>query len=485
MQQASDEHMDTRMDEQAPAAAEAVNGIKAGPAAAKAPGQGSGGKVFVKTFGCQMNVYDSERMTEALAGHGYAETGRIEDADLVILNTCHIREKAAEKVYSDLGRVRQVKDEREAAGQGTLVAVVGCVAQAEGAEIVARAPIVDLVVGPQSYHRLPELLSRARTETKGIVDTDFPEEDKFARLPERAPARGFAAFLTVQEGCDKFCTFCVVPYTRGMEYSRRVVDVEAEARRLATGGVREITLLGQNVNGYHGEGPDGRPWSLAALIRRLAQIDGLERLRYTTSHPCDMGEDLIAAHGEEAKLMPYLHLPFQAGSDRILAAMNRKHTTAEYLDIVARIRSVRPGIALSTDIIVGFPGETEAEFEETLALVAEVGFAQAYSFKYSARPGTPAGKLGDQIPEAVKTERLVRLQKALEAQQAEFNARCVGQSLPVLFEKPGKHPGQLIGRSPYLQSVHAEAAPDLVGQILPVEISSSKPNSLAGVIRTA
>jgi len=440
-------------------------------------------KVFIKTFGCQMNVYDSERMTEALAAQGYSEASAIEDADLVILNTCHIREKAAEKVYSDLGRIRQVKDARSAAGRETVVAVAGCVAQAEGAEIVARAPVVDLVVGPQSYHRLPELLDQAKTGLKSVVETTFPEEEKFAQLPERAPSRGVTAFITVQEGCDKFCTFCVVPYTRGMEYSRSVADVAAEARKLVAGGVREITVLGQNVNAYHGQGSDGASWSLAQLIRHLAQIDGIERLRYTTSHPRDMSDDLIAAHCEEEKLMPYLHLPFQAGSDRILAAMNRKHTAKEYIDLVARIRAARPGIALSTDIIVGFPGETEAEFEETLALVGEVGFAQAYSFKYSARPGTPAGKLDDQVPDAVKTDRLLRLQKLLDSQQAAFNAQCVGRTLPILFEKPGRRPGQLAGRSPYLQAVHAEGAPELLGRILPVEISACGTNSLAGVIR--
>ena len=430
-----------------------------------------------------MNVYDSERMTEALAAHGYAEAGAVEDADLVILNTCHIREKAAEKVYSDLGRIRDLKDERAAAGHDMLLAVVGCVAQAEGAEMVARAPYVDLVVGPQSYHRLPELIGRARTENRSLVDTAFPDEEKFAHLPQRAPAKAVTAFLTVQEGCDKFCTFCVVPYTRGMEYSRSVADVEREARRLVDGGVREITLLGQNVNAYHGEGPDGRPWSLAALIRRLAAIDGLQRLRYTTSHPRDMDDDLIAAHGEEKKLMPYLPLPFQSGADRILAAMNRKHTAREYLDLVARVRAAQPEIALSTDVIVGFLGETEAEFEATLAIITEVGFAQAYSFKYSARPGTPAGKLADQVPNAVKAERLARLQALLGRQQAAFNARCVGRTLPVLFERQGRRSGQLVGRSPYLQGVHAKAAPEMLGRILPVEISSCGPNSLAGVIR--
>jgi tRNA-2-methylthio-N6-dimethylallyladenosine synthase len=345
--------------------------------------------------------------------------------------------------------------------------------------------VVDLVVGPQSYHRLPELIARVRRENNSVVDTEFPQENKFASLPARAPAQGPTAFLTVQEGCDKFCTFCVVPYTRGTEYSRSVADIEREARNLIDTGVREITLLGQNVNAYHGNGPDGASWSLAQLIRHLAKIEGLARLRYTTSHPRDMSDDLIAAHGEEEKLMPYLHLPFQAGSDRILAAMNRKHTAEQYLDLVTRIRAVQPRIALSTDIIVGFPGETEMEFEETLAVTKMVGFAQAYSFKYSARPGTPAAKLGVQVPDEVKSRRLVRLQELLDTQQGAFNARCVGRVLPVLFEKPGRRPGQLVGRSPYLQSVHAEAAPDHLGRILPVEILACGPNSLAGVIRPA
>ncbi|MGZ5822765.1 MAG: tRNA (N6-isopentenyl adenosine(37)-C2)-methylthiotransferase MiaB [Hyphomicrobium sp.] len=445
----------------------------------------AGGKVFVKSYGCQMNVYDSERMTEALAQQGYAQTASIEDADLVVLNTCHIREKAAEKVYSELGRVRELKEERAAAGRSTLVAVVGCVAQAEGAEIIRRAPAVDLVVGPQSYHRLPELMARARIERKSLVDTDFPEEDKFSRLPARTPTRAATAFLTVQEGCDKFCTFCVVPYTRGMEYSRSVADIEREARALVESGVREITLLGQNVNAYHGEGPGGAAWSLAQLIRHLARIDGLARLRYTTSHPRDMSDDLIAAHAEEEKLMPYLHLPFQAGCDRTLGAMNRKHMARDYLDLVRRIRAAQPQIALSTDIIVGFPGETDAEFEETLRLTQEVGFAQAYSFKYSPRPGTPAAKLGEQVPDEVKSARLARLQELLEVQQAAFNARWVGCKLPVLFEKPRRRLGQLIGRSPYLQAVHAEAPAEHIGHILPVEILTCGPNSLAGVIRSA
>jgi tRNA-2-methylthio-N6-dimethylallyladenosine synthase len=448
-------------------------------------------KVFVKTFGCQMNVYDSERMTEALGPYGYAETADIDAADVVILNTCHIREKAAEKVYSELGRIRQLKEQRRASGKDTLVAIAGCVAQAEGAEILHRAPAVDLVVGPQSYHRLPELLFRARSESRRIVETAFPEEDKFAQLPARRAAtpsaapRAASAFLTVQEGCDKFCTFCVVPYTRGNEYSRSVAEIAAEARRLVDQGVREITLLGQNVNAYHGEGPDGRPWRLSELLAHLAGIDRLERLRYTTSHPRDMTDDLIAAHRDQAKLMPYLHLPFQAGSDRILAAMNRKHTAAEYRALVARIRAARPDIALSTDIIVGFPGETEGEFSATLGLVEEIGFAQAYSFKYSMRPGTPAANIDEQVPEAVKVERLARLQDLLDSQQQRFNESCVGKVMPVLFERSGRHAGQLVGRSPYLQPVHAALPSDALGRIVAVEIEAAGPNSLAGVVSAA
>ncbi len=439
-------------------------------------------KIYVKTFGCQMNVYDSERMSEALAPLGYAETETLADADLVILNTCHIREKAAEKVYSDLGRIRQVKEERRQSGKDTVVTVAGCVAQAEGAEISARAPVVDVVVGPQSYHRLPELISRVQSGQVRVVETEFPEEDKFSILPQARTAKTTTAFLTVQEGCDKFCTFCVVPYTRGAEYSRPVADLEAEARRLVARGVREITLLGQNVNAYHGAGSDGGPATLASLISQLSEIEELERIRYTTSHPRDMTDDLIAAHRDQPKLMPFLHLPVQSGSDRILAAMNRKHTADEYRRLVARIREARPDIALSTDVIVGFPSETDGEFEATMALVAETGFAQAFSFKYSARPGTPAANMDDQVSDAVKTERLLRLQEVLDSQQASFNTSCVGKTLPVLFEKPGRHPGQLVGRSPYLQLVHAAAGADMMGRILPVEISGAGPNSLAGVI---
>ncbi len=442
-------------------------------------------RVFLKTFGCQMNVYDAERMADHLATVGYAETDTIEAADLVVLNTCHIREKAVEKVYSDLGRIRQIKSERAANGKATLVAVTGCVAQAEGAEIVRRAPVVDLVVGPQSSHRLPEMLLRTIAEGRPLVDTEFPVDDKFARLPERRLAGSAAAFLTVQEGCDKFCTFCVVPYTRGTEFSRPVADIEREMRRLVARGVREVALLGQNVNAYHGTGPNGEAWSLARLIRHLAAIEGVERLRYMTSHPRDMGEDLIAAHRDEAKLMPFLHLPFQAGDDRILAAMNRKHTAQDYVALVERIRAARPDIALSTDVIVGFPGETEAEFQATLDVVRRVGFAQSYTFKYSPRPGTPAATMGEQVSEDRKSERLQRLQALLDTQSLSFNATSVGKVFPVLFERAGRRAGQLIGRSPYLQLVQVDADAALLGRIMPVEISGAGPNSLSGVIRAA
>ncbi len=450
-------------------------------------------KVFVKTFGCQMNVYDSERMSEQLASHGYSETQEIEAADLVVLNTCHIREKAVEKVYSDLGKVRDVKAGRLARGLSTQVVVAGCVAQAEGAEISARAPVVDVVIGSQSYHRLPELLAKSRNDGGRIVETRFPDEEKFALLPDRRIEAGTgprtsaaaSAFLTVQEGCDKFCTFCVVPYTRGAEYSRSVAELVAETERLVARGTREITLLGQNVNGYHGEGPDGAVWSLARLIRRLAEIEGVERLRYMTSHPRDMADDLIAAHRDERKLMPFLHLPVQSGSDRILAAMNRKHTAQDYLTLLDRIRAARPDIAVSTDIIVGFPGETDKDFAATLDLVRGIDCAQAYSFKYSPRPGTPAAKLEAQVPESVKAARLTELQALLDSQQTRFNASCVGRTLPVLFERKGRHEGQLVGRSPYLQLVHAEARSELLGRIIPVEIAAAGQNSLAGVISAA
>jgi len=448
---------------------------------------GDAKKLYLKTYGCQMNVYDSERMGAALAAGGYVEVAAPEEADLVILNTCHIREKAAEKVYSELGRLRPLREARAAAGGQMTIAVAGCVAQAEGAEILRRQPLVDLVVGPQAYHRLPEMVARSRAGGAAEIDTEFPEEDKFDHLPQgrsekpkarRAPA----AFLTAQEGCDKFCAFCVVPYTRGAEVSRPVAKVLAEARDLVGRGVVEITLLGQNVNAYHGEGPDtegGGAWSLARLIRALAGIEGLARIRYTTSHPNDMTEDLIAAHAEEPKLMPFLHLPVQAGSDRVLKAMNRRHTAESYLRLVERIRAARPDIALSGDLIAGFPGETEADFEDTMALVREVRYAQAYSFKYSPRPGTPAAA-AEQVPEPVKAERLARLQALLGEHQAAFQAGCVGPTLPVLIEKPGRHPGQMVGRSPYLQAVHLDCDPDAVGRILDVEITGAGPNSLSG-----
>ena len=441
-------------------------------------------KIYAKTFGCQMNVYDTERMTELLAPMGYVETQAMEEADVVLLNTCHIRDKAVEKVYSDLGRIREVKLARGAAGESTVVAVAGCVAQAEGGEIARREPSVDIVVGPQSYHRLGELITRAAASAPTIVETEFPDQDKFASLPERAPTRAPAAFLTVQEGCDRFCTFCVVPYTRGAEYSRPIADVEAEARRLVDHGVREITLLGQNVNAYHGLGPDGQQRSLAHLIARLARIDGLERLRYTTSHPRDMSDDLIAAHRDQPKLMPFLHLPFQSGADRILAAMNRKHTAAEYLHLVEHIRAARPDVALSTDVIVGFPGETDAEFEATLVMMDRVRFAQAYCFKYSPRPGTPAAAL-EQVAEDVKVARLSRLQDTVSKHQTAFNSTHVGRLMPVLFDRRGRRPGQLIGRSPYLQSVHAQLDLSCLGKILEVEIAAAGPNSLAGVVYAA
>ncbi|MBU2534127.1 MAG: tRNA (N6-isopentenyl adenosine(37)-C2)-methylthiotransferase MiaB [Alphaproteobacteria bacterium] len=442
-------------------------------------------KVFVKTYGCQMNVYDSERMIEALAPVGYEHTDAIEQADVIVLNTCHIREKAAEKVYSELGRIRQVKADRLTEGKRTTVAVAGCVAQAEGQEILDRAAVVDIVIGPQSYQQLPGLIFEAETQARKILKLDFPERDKFQDLPKRAGPRQASAFLTVQEGCDKFCTFCVVPYTRGMEFSRPVADVLHEARALVAGGVRELTLLGQNVNAYHGEGSNGKAVSLARLLAELAEIDGLERLRYTTSHPNDMTDDLIAAHRDNPKLMPYLHLPFQAGADRILAGMNRKHTASSYRLLIDRIRAARPDIALSTDIIVGFPGETENEFGETLRMVEDIGFAQAYSFKYSPRPGTPAAMLEDQIAEEVQSERLQRLQALLEVQQSRFNASCVGLVLPVLFERPGRDNGQLVGRSPYLQAVHATAAETLLGGIHEVEISVANRHSLTGIVRPA
>ena len=443
----------------------------------------TGGKVLVKSYGCQMNVYDSTRMSDLLGAEGFRETASEDDADLVILNTCHIREKAAEKIYSELGKLAIAKRLRAAEGREMKIVVAGCVAQAEGEEVLKRARVVDLVVGPQSYHRLPDLLKQARAGAR-LTDTEFAVEDKFESLPQPSRAqirqRGVSAFVTVQEGCDKFCSFCVVPYTRGAEISRSVSDLVDETQRLIDAGVSEITLIGQNVNAYRGAGPDGRQWSLARLLTHLSGINGLARLRYTTSHPVDMSQDLIDAHGSLEKLMPYVHLPVQAGSDRVLKAMNRKHTSADYLDIVDRLRTVRPDVALSSDFIVGFPGETDADFEQTMALIRAVGFASSFSFKYSMRPGTPGAERHDQIDEPVKRERLAALQALLEEQRQRFNAAAVGRRLDVLFEKPGRHDGQVAGKSPYLQAVHVEGPANMIGRVAQVEIVSVGPNSLAG-----
>ncbi len=431
-------------------------------------------KLFIKTYGCQMNVYDSERMAEAMAPEGYALTDRQDDADLILLNTCHIREKAAEKVYSELGRLKPLK----AAKPGLRIGVAGCVAQAEGAEILRRQPAVDLVVGPQSYHRLPALVKAAATGR--ALDTEFPEEDKFAHLPERRGAVLPMAFLTVQEGCDKFCAFCVVPYTRGAEASRPATRILREAEDLVARGAREITLLGQNVNAYQGAGPQGETWGLGRLVRGLARIDGLQRIRYTTSHPNDMDDDLIAAHAEVEKLMPYLHLPVQSGSDRILKAMNRRHTAAAYLRLVDRLRTARPDLMLSSDFIVGFPGETEGDFAATLALIEAVGFGMAFSFRYSPRPGTPAFER-PAVDAAVADDRLQRLQALLARQQRAAQEAMVGRRLDVLFEKPGRMPGQMTGKSAYLHAVHV-TADVAVGEMRPVRVLASDKNSLSAEI---
>jgi tRNA-2-methylthio-N6-dimethylallyladenosine synthase len=439
-------------------------------------------KVHIKSFGCQMNVYDSNRMADTLAPAGFNETAAVDEADLVILNTCHIREKAAEKVYSEIGRIRGAKEAAAREGRRVVIAVAGCVAQAEGREIIRRAGAVDLVVGSQNYHRLPDLLARVERGEK-VVDTEFPVEDKFDELaaPSKAAIakRGVSAFVTVQEGCDKFCTFCVVPYTRGAEVSRPVEKIVAEVERLVDAGVREVTLIGQNVNAYHGQGPDGRTWSLAALLYRLADVPGVARLRYTTSHPRDMDDDLIDAHRDLPALMPYVHLPVQSGSDRVLAAMNRKHTAAHYREIIARLRAARSDLALSSDFIVGFPGETEADFKETLALIEDVQFASAFSFMYSPRPGTPAADM-EQVPQEEKSERLYRLQSLIARQQRAFNATFAGRTLDVLLEKPGRLAGQLVGKSPYLQAVQVMAPAHRIGDIVPVTIREVGANSLFG-----
>jgi tRNA-2-methylthio-N6-dimethylallyladenosine synthase len=452
------------------------------PAAAPPPR-----RAYIKSFGCQMNVYDATRMADALAPDGWAEATAPEDADLVVFYTSHNRERAAEKVFYELGRLSRLKAERALAGRDLLVAVAGCVAQAEGEEVLRRQPAVDLVVGPQAYHRLPDLLRRARA-TPGVVDTEFPEEDKFASLPaaaeEKTRARGVTAFLTIQEGCDKFCSFCVVPYTRGAESSRAPDGVLAEAANLAAAGVREITVLGQNVNAYRGRGKDGSAWSLARLVDALAAIPGVARIRYTTSHPSDMTEDLIESHKSQPALMPFLHLPVQSGSDRILAAMNRRHTVRDYLELVEKIRKARPDIALSSDFIVGFPGETEDDFEATLDLVRQVRFASAFSFRYSPRDGTPGALRPDQTPDAVAKDRLARLQEALDRDRRAFNAATVGARLDVLFEKAGRHPGQIAGKTPYFQAVHVDGPIHLIGSDRRIDITAVGPNSLFGRLST-
>jgi len=439
-------------------------------------------KLFIKTYGCQMNVYDSARMAELLAPLGYAPTEDAGDADMVILNTCHIRDRAVQKVYTELGKLRDIKKAQGAEGQETKIVVAGCVAQAEGGEIQRRQPAVDLVVGPQAYHRLPELLAEA--VKRRVVDTDLPVEDKFGFLPapkrQAILARGVSAFVTVQEGCDKFCAFCVVPYTRGAEFSRPVSQIMAEVERLAEAGVRDITLIGQNVNAYHGKGPDGAVWSLARLMQRVAEVPSIARIRYTTSHPRDMDDDLIAAHRDLPQVMPFLHLPVQAGSDRILAAMNRKHTGDQYRRLIGRIREARPDIALSSDFIVGFPGETDADFEDTISLVDEIGFASSYSFNYSPRPGTPAADLDAQIPREVMNERLYRLQERIEHHRQAFNRAMVGRTVDVLLERSGRYPGQLAGKSPYLQAVQIESDANQIGDIVRVVIEKTSTNSLFG-----
>ena len=440
-------------------------------------------KLHIKSYGCQMNVYDAQRMVDTLGSEGFVETASAEDADLVILNTCHIREKASEKVYSELGRLRVARDEAARGGRDMKIVVAGCVAQAEGEEIIRRAPVVDVVVGPQSYHHLPQLLERASRGEKAI-ETEFPSQDKFGFLPQPKSdairARGISAFVTVQEGCDKFCTFCVVPYTRGAEVSRPVEKIVDDVKRLAENGVRELTLIGQNVNAYHGEGPDGKSWPLGKLLDRLAGIPGIVRLRYSTSHPRDVDDSLIAAHRDLPALMPFVHLPVQSGSDRMLAAMNRKHTVKDYLEVIERFRRARQDIAFSSDFIVGFPGESAEDFSATLALVTQIGYAAAYSFKYSPRPGTPAADMRETVSTADMDERLARLQGLIDSQQSAFNKAAIGTTVDVLFERPARNPGQIVGRTAWLQPAHVMASPDIIGQVLPVRIDSLERYSLKG-----
>ncbi len=440
-------------------------------------------KLYIKTYGCQMNVYDTVRMQDVMAPLGYVPSDNYEDADMVILNTCHIREKAEEKVYSDLGRIRKEKDVKSAGGGKMLVAVGGCVGQAEGAEIIKRAPYVDMVFGPQSYHQLPEMVTKAMRGRGEVVELDFPQVQKFDMLPEVSDSQGVSAFLSVQEGCDKFCSFCVVPYTRGVEYSRPMAAILQEARKLVDGGAKEITLLGQNVNAYHGDtGQGGKTASLAYLIDALAQINGLERIRYTTSHPRDMSDDLIAIHGSEPKLMPYLHLPVQSGSDEILKKMNRKHKAELYFDIIERLRKIRPDIALSSDFIVGFPGESDKDFEDTMELIRKIGYGSAYSFKYSQRPGTPAAVDENQVDEMVKQERLARLQALVHEQQVAFNHSFVGKTIKVLFDRDGKLGGQLLGKGEHMQSVYVNASQGLRGTIADVKVTGGFLNSVTGEV---
>lgn len=440
-------------------------------------------KLHIKSYGCQMNVYDAQRMVDTLARENFVETDNAADADLVILNTCHIREKASEKVYSELGRLREAKRDAVRDGRDMKIVVAGCVAQAEGTEIVRRAPVVDVVVGPQSYHQLPDLLRRA-AQGERAIETEFPVADKFSALepprPQAIRARGVTSFVTVQEGCDKFCTFCVVPYTRGAEVSRPVANIADDVRRLADNGVREITLIGQNVNAFHGAGPDGKSWPLGKLLHHLAEIEGVARLRYTTSHPCDVDDSLIAAHRDLPALMPYLHLPVQSGSDRILAAMNRRHTVAEYRAIIDRFRAARGDMAFSSDFIVGFPGETEEDFAATLALVEQIGYASAYSFKYSPRPGTPAAEMDGMIDAATMDQRLAQLQQLIGGQQSAFNVGCLGKTVDVLFEQAGRRAGQVVGRSAWLQPVHVTASPEIIGEVLPVMLTRLERYSFFG-----
>ncbi len=439
-------------------------------------------KLHIKTYGCQMNAYDSVRMADLLTPLGYSETSNQSDADIVILNTCHIREKASEKVYSELGRIRAEKDAWARDGKRKLIAVAGCVAQAEGEEIIARAPYVDIVVGPQSYHTLPQLIQETIREQRAAINLDFPEETKFDALPESLQPQGISAYVSVQEGCDKFCSFCVVPYTRGVEYSRPVDAIEREIRTYLDQGTQEIVLLGQNVNAYHGAGEGGSEWDLAKLIRHIAPLPGLKRIRYTTSHPRDMSDDLIAAHGDIENLMPMLHLPVQSGSNRILKQMNRKHTAEDYLTIIEKLRAARPDMGFSSDFIVGFPGETETEFEATLRLVETVAFAQAYSFTYSARPGTPAADRAELIDEATKNERLARLNSILQRQQLHTNQRMLGRTIPVLFDRIGKRDGQILGKSPWMQSVYVQQAVEYANRLVDVRITGAYLNSLSGEI---